>query len=105
MESVSLVLQGGLEYWNAEYWILEYLRSVYVLGLFFCALIYIPRPFYTYFCLDGTMRRRGVVHRLFSLCMVAFTKYGFMPLAILVFPTAGRYCIECYFDQIKTTSM
>lgn len=42
--------------WNTgmlEYWILD--TGIFAFGLcpwflFFCALIYIPRPFYTYFC-------------------------------------------------------
>jgi hypothetical protein len=80
MESVSLVLQGGLEYWNAGildtgYWniCVRFMSLVFVL---LCSYIYSPPVLYI-LLLDGTVRRRGVVYRFFSLCMVAFTKYGF----------------------------
>lgn len=60
MESVSwLVLRlGGLEYWNTGWNIC--VRFVYSgFFLFGYALIYIPRPFYTYFLLDGTCEANG----------------------------------------------
>lgn len=47
---------GILEYW------MEYLRSVclfWVLFVRICSYIYIPRPFYTYFLLDGTCEANG----------------------------------------------